>query len=144
MTETLNQGLNGLRSPNNNSKSTSNAPVAKEELADPTRTNENFRAALERVFKGKVNGTPTASATPLQRPALPKIALIANIYGANKEDNHAMLRINEQTKMVGMGDKFDIIDNNQLIEIEVMDIAKNVVKLQLKPSNEMLILRWWF
>jgi hypothetical protein len=72
---------------------------------------------------------------------LPKITLLASICGAQKNSNSAMLGINGKTEMVRAGDKFSIIENSRVMEVEVMDIHPHYVKVMVLPFNETLILR---
>lgn len=110
-----------------------------DDIKDPTSMNENFRAALTRQ-----NNTPTGKAgvTPaVAAPSLPEIKLLALACGHHKEKNHVMISINGKSEMIGMGERTTTLVNNQVVEIEVLDIQKNYVRLQLHPSNQTIILR---
>ena len=99
--------------------------------------NQNFRDALTRNKADKAgSGTGPAAAA-----ALPKITLLASICGAQKNSNSAMLGINGKTEMVRAGDKFSIVENSRVMEVEVMEIHPHYVKIMVLPFNEALILR---
>lgn len=137
ITEKLTQGLKGLAVPDVQKAPT--ASVADSGLKDPTRMNQNFRDALNQIIKGKpaeVGGTNTP-----QTPALPEITLVASVCGMAKDRVSAMLRINGKTEMVHIGDKISAISNGGLIEVEVLDIHRHHVSVQVRPANEILILR---
>lgn len=139
MTEKLEQRLASVLRPTDNSVALPPANSAnKGDLQDPTRMNQNFREALKRVSPGNT-GTPAG--TVAQGPALPKIKLVASICDMHKDKNHAMLRINDKTEMVSVGDKISSIESNQLIEIHVLEIDKGHVKVEVLPANETIILR---
>lgn len=112
-----------------------------DDIQDPTSMNENFRSALTRLDKnkaptGKAGVIPTVAA-----PSLPEIKLLALACGHHKEKNHVMISINGKSEMIGMGERTTTLVNNQVVEIEVLDIQKNYVRLQLHPSNQTIILR---
>jgi hypothetical protein len=139
MSEKLEQRLASVLRPTDNSVPLPPViSVNKGELKDPTRMNQNFREALKRVSPGNT-GTPTGTVT--QGPALPKIKLVASICDMHKDKNHAMLRINDKTEMVSIGDKISSIESNQLVEIHVLEIEKGHVKVEVLPANETIILR---
>lgn len=111
------------------------------DIADPTRPNENFRAALSRFDKSKpTTGTATTSPTPAAL-SFPDIKLLAAACAHHPAQNHAMLSVNKKSEMVGVNDIITTITNNQVFQIEVLDIQKNQVRLRLHPNNEILILR---
>lgn len=139
MTEKLEQGLAGVLLPiGKNATPAPGNTTNKSELKDPTRMNQNFREALKRVVPNNA-GAPSGIAAP--GVALPEIKLVASVCGMHKDKNHAMLRINDKTEMVGVGDKITTIKNNQLIEIHVLEIDKGQVKVEVLPANETIILR---
>ncbi len=139
MTEKLEQGLAGVLLPTAKNEMPSPVKSAnKGELEDPTRMNQNFREALKRVSSGNT-GAPPSIAAP--GSTLPEIKLVASVCGMHKDKNHAMLRINDKTEMVGEGDKMTTIKNNQLIEIHILEIDKGHVKVEVQPANETIILR---
>jgi hypothetical protein len=139
MTEKLEQGLAGVMLPTaKNATPLINDSENKNELKDPTRMNQNFREALKRVAPGSA-GAPSGNAAT--GTALPEVKLVASVCGMHKEKNHAMLRINDKTEMVGVGEKITTIKNNQLIEIHVLEIDKGHVKVEVQPANETIILR---
>lgn len=107
-------------------------------IKDPTRMNQNFRAALKGVSTTTA-GTPAGIAAPSS--ALPDITLVASACGMHKDKNHAMLRINDKTEMVSIGDRITTIKGNQVIEIQVLEIAKSHVKVEVQPANETIFLR---
>ncbi|MDP3876558.1 MAG: hypothetical protein Q8Q50_06215 [Methylobacter sp.] len=135
MTEKLEQELAGIREPRTqNVMVVPGGSANKDELKDPTRMNQNFREALKQIPMGN-----TSTAAP--KSTLPNIQLVASVCGMHKDKNHAMLRINDKTTMVSIGDKISTIQNDQLIEIHVVDIDKSHVKIELLPSNEIIILQ---
>lgn len=139
MTEKLEQGLAGVMLPTaNNATPVLGDSENKNELKDPTRMNQNFREALKRVVPGSA-GAPSGNAAA--GTALPEIKLVASVCGMHKDKNHAMLRINDTTEMVSVGEKITTIKNNQLIEIHVLEIDKGHVKVEVQPANETIILR---
>lgn len=139
MTEKLEQGLAGVMLPTaENATPLINDNENKNELKDPTRMNQNFREALKRVAPSNT-GASSGNAAP--SATLPEIKLVASVCGMHKDKNHAMLRINDKTEMVGVGDKITTIKNNQLIEIHVLEIDKGQVKVEVLPANETIILR---
>ena len=139
MTEKLEQRLASvLRPTDNNVTSPLSISANKGELKDPTRMNQNFREALKRVSPSNT-GAPAGTVT--QGPALPKIKLVASVCDMHKDKNHAMLRINDKTEMVSVGDKITSIESNKLIEIHVLEIDKGHVKVEVLPANETIILR---
>lgn len=139
MTEKLEQRLISVLRPIDNSvKSSPVISANKGDLKDPTRMNQNFREALKRVSTSNIS-TPVGTVT--QGPALPKIKLVASVCDMHKDKNHAMLRINDKTEMVSIGDKITSIESNKLIEIHVLEIEKGHVKVEVLPANETIILR---
>lgn len=139
MTEKLERGLAGVLLPT--ARNVAPSPVSNAntgDLNDPTRMNQNFREALKRV-------SPTNAGTPpgggAQSSALPEIRLVASICDMHKDKNHSMLRINDKTEMVSVGDKITTIQGNQLIEIHVLEIDKGQVKVEVLPAKETIILR---
>lgn len=105
--------------------------------------NQNFRDALNRVTQNKpgtVTNIPGTGVAPAA-PVLPKISLLASVWGGQKNKNSAMLRISEKTAMVYAGDKVTSFENNQVIEIQVLEIQKHHVKIRVLPANETIILR---
>lgn len=109
-----------------------------EDIKDPTAMNENFRAALSKTKPSSKTATNSpATATP----SLPDIKLLAAVCEHHPEKNHAMLSVNGKSEMIGVGDKITSLVSNHLIEIEVLEIQKNHVRLRLQPNNETLILR---
>jgi hypothetical protein len=145
ITEKIGQGLEGFRLPTDK-----NAPPAppgssgnKGELKDPTLMNQNFRDALNRATQNKtgtVTNVPGAGSAPAV-PVLPKISLLASVWGGQKNKSSAMLRINDRTEMVYAGDKITFFDKNEVIDIQVLDIHKHYVKIRVLPANETIILR---
>ena len=111
---------------------------ASERLEDPTRMNENFRAALQ--HSGRTKAAPESGAAA-PAPVLPDIKLVASVCGRRNPGAAAMLRIDDKTEIVHAGDKLTRIEKNQLIEIHVLEIHRRFVKLMVFPSNEILILR---
>lgn len=139
MTEKLERGLAGVLLPTDkNATPVPGDSENKSELKDPTRMNQNFREALKRVAPSNT-GAPSGNAAP--SATLPEIKLVASVCGMHKDKNHAMLRINDKTEMVSVGDKITTIKNNQLIEIHVLEIDKRQVKVEVLPVNETIILR---
>ncbi len=139
MTRKLEQGLAGVLLPTD--KNVTPHPdnnASQDELIDPTRMNQNFREALKRVAPSNISASPGIAA---QNSVLPEIKLIASVCSMHKDKNHAMLRINDKTEMVSVGDKITTIKNNQLIEIHVLEIDKGHVKVEVLPANETIILR---
>ncbi len=139
MSEKLERKLAGVLLPTKDSAPASpvNNPD-KSDIKDPTRMNQNFRQALKGV------STTTAGAPAgivAQRSAFPDMTLVASVCGMHKDKNHAMLRINDKTEMVGTGDKITTIKDNQVIEIHVLEIAKSHVKVEIQPANETIFLR---
>ncbi|MBL6986597.1 MAG: hypothetical protein ISR72_06075 [Methylobacter sp.] len=110
----------------------------KGELKDPTRMNQNFRDALKGV-SATTPGAPPGIA--VQSSSLPDIKLVASVCGMHKDKNHAMLRINDKTEMVGIGDKITTIKGSKVIEIIVLEIDKGYVKVEVQPANETIFLR---
>lgn len=110
------------------------------DLEDPTRLNENFRAALEHAA-GKQAASGNASGGAVQGPALPDIALVASVCPVHKGQPAAMLRIKDKTEMVRAGDRITYIENNQLVEIQVIEIDRHHVRVRIYPGNETVILR---
>lgn len=145
ITEKIGQGLEGLALPTvKNATQPSGGSENKGELKDPTLMNQNFRDALNRATQNKTgmveNGPGVANIAPAA-PVLPKISLLASVWGGHKNKNSAMLRINDKTEMVYVGDKITSFENNQLIEIHVLEIQKHHVKITVFPANETIILR---
>ena len=144
ITEKIGQGLEGFRLPAAKSPGPAlGGNASKGELKDPTLMNQNFRDALNRVTQNKtgtVANIPGAGSAPVA-PVLPKISLLANVWGGQKNKSSAMLRINDKTAMVYAGDKVTSFENNQVIEIQVLEIQKNHVKIKVFPANETIILR---
>ncbi|MCX7103588.1 MAG: hypothetical protein NTX38_19400 [Methylobacter sp.] len=139
MTEKLERRLAGVMLPTeNNVKPSAVNSTDNGELKDPTRMNQNFREALKQVSTSTSGATP-GTATPSS--AMPEIKLIASVCGMHKDKNHAMLRINDKTEMVSEGDKITTIKGNQVIEIQVLEIDKGHVKVEVQPANETIILR---
>lgn len=139
MTEKLEQRFSSVLRPTDSSVTPPPVTSAnKGDLKDPTRMNQNFREALKRVSPSST-GAPSGSVT--QGPALPKIKLVASVCDMHKDKNHAMLRINDKTEMVSVGDKISSIESNKLIEIHVLEIEKGHVKVEVLPANETIILR---
>jgi hypothetical protein len=144
ITEKIGQGLEGFALPTvKNATQPSGGSVNKGELKDSTLMNQNFRDALNRAIQNKTgmveNGPGGANIAPVA-PVLPKISLLASVWG-HKNKNSAMLRINDKTEMVYVGDKITSFENNQLIEIHVLEIQKHHVKITVFPANETIILR---
>lgn len=122
--------------------STKNEPSSND-IKDPTNMNENFRAALNRLDKNKApTGSNANSALPAPAvTSFPVIKLLAVACEHHPEKNHAMLSVNGKSEMVGFGEKMTTLVNNQVVEIEVLEIQKNHVRLRLHPNNETIILR---
>ncbi|MEI6069256.1 MAG: hypothetical protein WCP96_18125 [Methylococcaceae bacterium] len=109
------------------------------ELKDPTLMNKSFRDALSQVTKNK--GGTVANGQVSAAPDLPKIALLASIWGGSKDKSSAMLRINDKTEMVYTGDKISFLDKDQVIDIQVLDIQKHYVKIMMLTTNTIIVLR---
>ena len=109
------------------------------ELKDPTLMNKSFRDALGQVTKNK-SGT-VASGQVSAAPDLPKIALLASVWGGSKDKSSAMLRVNDKTEMVYAGDKISFLDKDQVIDIQVLDIQKHYVKILMLNTNTTIVLR---
>ena len=140
ITGKIRQGLDNVTlATEDNTPPTSGSSVNKGELKDPTQMNQNFRDALNRISQNKSGAVaPGAPAAP---PALPKMAMLASVCGGQKNKNSAMLRINDKTEMVYIGDKISTLQNNELVEIQILDIHKHHVKVRVLPANETIILR---
>jgi hypothetical protein len=145
ITEKIEQGIKNVAS--SASKKTTPAPsdnsANQGELKDPTLMNQNFRDALNRVTQnktGSVANSPGTGIAPLG-PVLPKMSLLASVWGGQKDKISAMLRINDKTEMVYIGDKITSFEHNQVIEIQILDIHKHYVKVRVLPANETIILR---
>ena len=138
ISEKMEQSLKNLTSPTlKNALTPPGGSTSDSKITDPTRMNQSFRDALNRKASKVGNGVGPAVAAA----ALPKITLLASICGAQKNSNSAMLGINGKTEMVRAGDKFSIIENSRVMEVEVMDIHPHYVKVMVLPFNETLILR---
>lgn len=101
--------------------------------------NKSFRDALGQVTKNK-SGT-VASGQVSAAPDLPKIALLASVWGGSKDKSSAMLRVNDKTEMVYAGDKISFLDKDQVIDIQVLDIQKHYVKILMLNTNTTIVLR---
>ena len=101
--------------------------------------NKSFRDALSQVTKNK--GGTVANGQVSAAPDLPKIALLASIWGGSKDKSSAMLRINDKTEMVYTGDKISFLDKDQVIDIQVLDIQKHYVKIMMLTTNTIIVLR---
>ena len=110
------------------------------ELKDPTLMNKSFRDALGLVTKNK-SGAVASGQVPAAAPDLPKIALLASVWGGNKNKSSAMLRVNDKTEMVYAGDKISFLDKDQVIDIQILDIQKHYVKILMLNTNTTIVLR---
>lgn len=140
MTESLKQGiavLNATRS--ENPVSTTDAV---EKLNDPTSMNQNFREAL--THANQLKAAIPDVANPLGKLVpdsnIPKIVLIANVH-KNREKNRAILRVNNKSEIVNAGDTITYFQSSEVLQINVVEITKNYVKVTLMPANQTLILR---
>ena len=139
ISEKMEQGLKSLTSPTLKKALASPGSSASDgKIIDPTLMNKNFRDALNLKAGKAGSGTATAATAA---PTLPKITLLASICGAQKNSNSAMLGINGKTEMVRAGDKFSIVENSRVMEVEVMEIHEHYVKVMVLPFNEILIIR---
>jgi hypothetical protein len=143
ITEKIGQGLEGLALPAaKNATPSPGGSINKGELKDPTQMNQNFRDALNRVQnKTGTAGNGQGAGIAPAGPVLPKISLLASVWGSQKNKSSAMLRINNKTEMVYVGDKITSYENNHIIQIQVLEIQKNHVKITVFPFNETIILR---
>lgn len=112
-------------------------------LKDPTLMNQNFREALERTTQNLITAPSLSfgNSHEPKAPVLPKIALLANVWNGQQNANAALLRVGDKSELVYVGDTITTLENDQLLEIQVMDIQKNYVKVQVLPAHEILILR---
>ena len=106
-------------------------------VADPTQVNANFRSAMNQLHD---KSAPPPSSKDPTAPNMPTIKLLALACTHHKDKNHAMLSINGKSEMLGAGERTTTLVNNQVIEIEVLEVEKNYVRLQLHPNNQTIIL----
>ena len=132
------QGLNSVAlQPTENQKKKPDALT--NEIEDPTQMNQNFREALSRIRQNKP-GTVAPTAVSAA-PALPDIKLLATACNMHEGKNHIMLSVDGKTEMVSINDKITVVKSNRVIEIVILGINKNEVRLKLNPGNEDIILR---
>ena len=137
ISEKMEQGLKSLTSPTLKKALASPGSSATDgKIIDPTLMNQNFRDALTRKSGTVANGPGPAAAT-----GLPKITLLASICGGQKTINSAILGINGKAEMVRAGDKFSVIENNRVMEVQVIEIHEHYVKVIVPYFIEPLILR---
>lgn len=114
------------------------------DISDPTEMNQNFREALNSELANKTGATKNAMAnapTSNNESKTPQITLIANIHSANAENSRAVLRVNNKSEMVSVGDSITYFQGDRLIKIDVQEITKKYVKIMLVPTNQTLIIR---
>jgi hypothetical protein len=136
------QAVEGLAFPA--TKNTTAAPDRsryKDELKDPTQMNQNFREALNRITQNRAGTVAPGTGVAPAAPMLPKMSLLASVFGGHKQNNSAMLSINNKTELVYVGDKITTLDNNRVVEIQILEIHKHHVKVKVLPDNETIILR---
>jgi len=139
MTETLKQGIAVLNVTRpENSASTD----AVEKLNDPTSINQNFREALTHANQLKAAAPDVANPLGKLVPDsnTPKIGLIANVH-KNQERKRVILRVNNKSEIVNAGDTITYFQGSEVLQINVVEITKNYVKVTLMPANQTLILR---
>ncbi len=142
MPSSLKKALEGSNSSQNTKKL--NLSTSAEELNDPTQMNQNFRDALNSELANKgssKNVTGTVPAPQNQESKTPQITLIANVHSSNTEKSRAVLRVNNKSEMVGVGDTITYFQGDNLIKIDVQEITKKHVKIMLVPTNQTLIIR---
>ncbi|MGR9073522.1 MAG: hypothetical protein ACU833_10710 [Gammaproteobacteria bacterium] len=110
-----------------------NLNQATEVLRDPTRINESFHDALKRVSPEAGSTTDIGSV----RPGLTLSALVAGPEGGYA----AMLKIDDQVRLVKTGDRLSIVVKNHLIEIVIDAVTRNELRLTVYPANETITLR---
>jgi hypothetical protein len=108
-------------------------------VEDPTQANANFRAAMNQL-NSKSTSAPHPATNTAPALSMPTIKLLALACSHHKDKNHAMLSINGKSEMLGAGEKTTTLVNNQVVEIEVLEVEKNYVRLQLHPNNQTIIL----
>jgi hypothetical protein len=144
MSNALEQGIAVVNSAQSK-KSTFNSEDKSGQPTDPTRMNQNFRDALERVRQLKsatqegANGA--LSKISSEDSSMPKITLLANVHRKNQEKSRATLRVNDKSEIVSAGDTITYFQGGEVMKIEVLEITKNYVKVTLMPINQTLILR---
>ena len=139
ISEKMEQGLKSLTSPTlKNALTPSGGGATDGKLTDPTLMNQNFRDALNRKAGKAGSGTGPAA---VAATALPKITLLASICGGQNNTNSAILGINGKAQMVRAGDKFSVIDNSRVMEVQVIEIHAHYVKIIVPYSIEPLILQ---
>jgi sRNA-binding protein len=141
MTDALKQGIeviNATRQHNEQSKNST--PENQKGLGDPTRMNQNFRDALNSKMNSITDSTNNNAPVP-EKSTMPRIRLIGKANYKNDSKTHAMLRVNRQSELVSVGEKITFLNGDILTEIEILEITKRHVKVNVVPSNKILFLR---
>jgi hypothetical protein len=142
MTDALKQGIEVINATRqHNEPSQNSTPENQQGLGDPTRMNQNFRDALLNGIKNTTENVTGGVKIAPEEPLFPKITLLAKMQPTNKSFGHIILRVNDKSEMVSLGDTITYFQRGELITIEVGEITKNYVKVTVKPINQTLILR---
>lgn len=141
MTQALKQGIEVINATRQHNEPLKNStPENQQSLGDPTRMNQNFRDVLTNSKITTVTPNSVEIAKPI-KTTLPRIRLIGKAHYKNDSKTHAMLRVNRQSELVSVGEKITFLNGDILTEIEVLEITKRHVKVNVVPSNQILFLR---
>lgn len=138
MTNSLKKGLEGTHLSPENKKL--NPAVSSEEVSDPTQMNQNFREALNQL---KTNSPQKGNAPNaiVKESNTPQIVLMANVHRSDANKNQVVLRVDNKSEIVGVGDSITYFQGDNLMKIDVLEITKKYVKVMLVPTNQTLIIR---